>query len=148
MTKTELTSAIGTAIAIIVSRVKVLLGLSKIVDVLYPTEVNDTEVLQTYTTKGGTSITYSLYFIKQGNVVYFRLSFRNVTTTSLSGGDSIFTFKNTEYKPKAVSLFYFKTTSGTSVINLYLSPSGIVITSTLPPDTNFSTDFITYIAQD
>jgi len=81
-------------------------------------------------------------------MIYFRLSFRNVTTTSLSGGDSIFTFKNTEYKPKAVSLFYFKTTSGTSVINLYLSPSGIVITSPLPPDTNFSTDFITYIAQD
>jgi len=67
-TKTGLTSAIGSAISIVVSRAKLLLGLDEIINELYPTAVTDNNTTETYTTKAGTNITYSITLFKQGNL--------------------------------------------------------------------------------
>ena len=66
-TKSGLTSAIGSAISIVVSRAKVLTCLGLLTDNLYPTAVTDNNTNETYTTKAGTNITYSITLFKQGN---------------------------------------------------------------------------------
>jgi len=145
MTKTELTSAIGTAIAIIVSRVKVLLGLSKIVDVLYPTAVTDTHLIQTYTTKEGTLINYSLKLIKHGNAIHISGSVTNTTNTTLSG-QPIFDWKDTEYQPISSTSQYFKDITG--VVSFILREDNFVFSSVFPPLSTYFFEYKFYIAKD
>ena len=145
MTKTELTSAIGTAIAIIVSRVKVLLGLSKIVDVLYPTAVTDTHLTQTYTTKEGTLINYSLKLIKHGNAIHISGSVTNTTNTTLSG-QPIFDWKDTEYQPISSTSQYFKDITG--VVSFILREDNFVFSSVFPPLSTYFFEYKFYIAKD
>ena len=145
MTKTELTSAIGTAIAIIVSRVKVLLGLSKIVDVLYPTAVTDTHLTQTYTTKAGTLINYSLKLIKHGNAIHISGSVTNTTNTTLSG-QPIFDWKDTEYQPISSTSQYFKDITG--VVSFILREDNFVFSSVFPPLSTYFFEYKFYIAKD
>ena len=145
MTKTELTSAIGTAITIVISRVKLLLGLSKIVDVVYPVSVTDSNTTETYTTKEGSAITYTITLIKHGNAVHIKVSVSNLTgTISLANGD-IFDWKDTEFQPITGTSLTFK--DSTNTVEFILRANNFGYVGVIPPGT-FQTDYKFYIAQD
>ena len=145
MTKTELTSAIGTAIAIIVSRVKVLLGLSKIVDVLYPTAVTDTHLTQTYTTKAGTVFNYTISLVKHGNAVHISGIVTNTSGLSVTGQD-VFDFKDTEYKPITGTSQSFK--DATNTVDFILRANNFGFSSVFPPLSTYFFEYKFYIAKD
>jgi len=149
MTKTELTNAISGAITVVISRTKLLLGISKITDELYPTTyITDTNLTETYTTKSGTDIEYSLKMIKQGNVCRFSVVFRNLQETTLSGNDNIFSFKNNEFKPNSDTLLSFRTNNTNTTLNMLLTGGGVLrVVTPLPPATSFSFSFETYLTQ-
>ena len=145
MTKTELTSAIGTAITIVISRVKLLLGLSKIVDVVYPVSVTDSNTTETYTTKEGSAITYTITLIKHGNAVHISGNVTNTTNSALSGQD-IFDWKNTEYKPITGTSQFFRDTAG--VVDFTLRANSFGFASVFPPLSTYFFNYKLYIAQD
>jgi len=145
MTKTELTSAIGTAITIVISRVKLFLGLSKIVDVVYPVAVTDSNTTETYTTKEGSAITYTITLIKHGNAVHISGNVTNTTNSALSGQD-IFDWKNTEYKPITGTSQFFRDTAG--VVDFTLRANSFGFASVFPPLSTYFFNYKLYIAQD
>lgn len=150
MTKTELTSAISGAITVVISRTKLLLGISKITDEIYPTSyVTDTNLTETYTTKSGTDIEYNLKMIKQGNVCHFSVKFKNTTLTTLSGSN-VFVFKNNQYRPSSDTLIIFTTDNIATQLDVGISGATggtLRVYSSIPPDTNFSFSFQTYLTQ-
>jgi hypothetical protein len=149
MTKTELTTEIGSAITIIISRVKLLLGISKIIDNLYPSEVFDSNTTETYTTKSGTSIEYTIAFLKQGNCVTPRLKVRNVTSSSIASGTQIFTFKTNEFKPKGgLSSLPLKMVTSNGSCSIELDANGIKLASSIAQSTDFYFQFPNYLATD
>ena len=87
MTKTELTSAIGTAMSIVISRVKLLLGISKIVDEIYATPFSDTHLTTNVFTKANTSFSYNIQGVKTGRNVVVSGSFRNTTGDAIADID-------------------------------------------------------------
>jgi len=145
MTKTELTSSIGTAIAIVVSRVKVLLGLSKIVDVLYPTAVTDTHLTQTYTTKAGTVFNYTISLVKHGNAVHISGIVTNTSGLSVTGQD-VFDFKDTEYQPITGTSQSFK--DATNTVDFILRANNFGFSSVFPPLSTYFFEYKFYIAKD
>jgi len=145
MTKTELTSSIGTAIAIVVSRVKVLLGISKIVDVLYPTAVTDTHLTQTYTTKDGTVFNYTISLVKHGNAVHISGIVTNTSGLSVTGQD-VFDFKDTEYQPITGTSQSFK--DATNTVDFILRANNFGFSSVFPPLSTYFFEYKFYIAKD
>ena len=145
MTKTELTSSIGTAIAIVVSRVKVLLGISKIVDVLYPTAVTDTHLTQTYTTKAGTVFNYTISLVKHGNAVHISGIVTNTSGLSVTGQD-VFDFKDTEYQPITGTSQSFK--DATNTVDFILRANNFGFSSVFPPLSTYFFEYKFYIAKD
>jgi len=145
MTKTELTSSIGTAIAIVVSRVKVLLGISKIVDVLYPTAVTDTHLTQTYTTKDGTVFNYTISLVKHGNAVHISGNVTNTSGLSVTGQD-VFDFKDTEYQPITGTSQSFK--DATNTVDFILRANNFGFSSVFPPLSTYFFEYKFYIAKD
>ena len=96
MTKTELTSAIGTAISIVISRVKLLLGISKIVDEIYPTPIYDTQATTNVFTKQTNNFTYIIRGSKIGRNVSMSGRFTNITGVS-TGSQTLVYINNPEY---------------------------------------------------
>lgn len=122
-----------------------------LVSELYPTAVVDSETLETYTTKSGSNIDYDLTIIKQGNICHLKILLDNTTGSTLSA-QSIFTWKSSEFKPKAtVNGIVFSVLSGTSgsaSATLFLDDAGVTLNSNLPTSPSYSSVYITYIAQD
>jgi len=120
-------------------------------DELYSDDVTDSQTSQTYTTKSGTSINYSLFLKKVGNNVYIKVTVINATTGSLSP-QMIFTWKDNEYQPKsgAYNQYYEAKIlgSGNSPVLLFLNSTGLRLASTLPPSAAAETlSFEFYIAK-
>jgi len=146
-TKMGLTSAIGSAISIVISRAKLLLGLDEIIDELYPTAVTDNNTTETYTTKAGTNITYSITFFKQGNFPAIKGTLTNSTFGTLAS-QNVFTFKDTEYKPKSGYTYLFDAVQGSTRVRCFINNNVLAITSAMPTGTFSIDNFQLYIAQD
>jgi hypothetical protein len=98
-TKTGLTTAIANAITVLITRAKLLSGLTEIVNEIYPDVASDSNVSETYTTKAGTTFDYDITITKVGRTVTMRGNFTN-TTFSMQNPQNIFTFKNNQFKPR------------------------------------------------
>jgi hypothetical protein len=99
-TKTGLTTAIANAITVLITRAKLLSGLTEIVNEIYPDVVSDSGISETYTTKAGSTIAYGIRLTKAGRLCNLRGEFQN-STTSTQGSQNIFTWKNNQFKPRA-----------------------------------------------
>lgn len=118
---------------------------------LYSTDVTDSQSTQTYTTKSGTNINYSLFLKKVGNNVYAKVTIINATSSQLSP-QWIFDWKDTEYQPKsgAYNQYYEATIlgSGNQKVLLFLNSTGLRLASTLPASATAETlSFEFYIAK-
>jgi hypothetical protein len=119
-----------------------------LINQLYPAPVTDTQITETYTTKGNSFLTYNIRMVKQGNIVHFLLRVTNNSTVSIPSGEVVFTWKNTEYKPNTISSFNFSSSSIIDDANFFLRESNIIVNSPLAPETIYNTQFITYLTQD
>jgi len=148
--KASILSTINGFITAVITQAKVRSAYSTVVDAVYPTEVTDSQSTETYTTKAGTDITYSLVLSKQGNQVAIKISnLRNTTAGALSDGSAIFTWKDTEYQPKATSNdVIIQAWRGANRLGVLVNDTGAYINdSMLPSSTTFSTEFTIYIAK-
>jgi hypothetical protein len=147
--KTSLLSSINTQITSIITQAKHRLSMSLVVDEIYSNGVSDTSVTETYTTKSGTNLTYRLTIKKQGNEVTIKGSVSNISTSAL-GTQTVFTFKDTEFKPKVDvgNIVKFKLFNATSEIICSLSSSGLIILGSIPASSTFDFQSINYTSQD
>jgi len=146
-TKTNFLSTINGFITALITQAKVRSAFSTVSDELYPTSVIDTNSTETYTTKAGSIITYSIRIVKTGNICRMKIS---ITNTGVLSPQNIFTWKDTEYRPKSGVndiQFYAESTSGARVL-CFINNSVLSFTNTAMPIGTFFTDYITYIAQD
>lgn len=120
-----------------------------IVEELYPDSFTDSNITETYTTKSGTDIIYSIRIIKSGNIAHIKGTLRNTTSGVLSPRN-IFLWKNNELRPKTgVNDILFKAFNGAGSVDLFVSNNVLsVSTNFLPSSANFVFDFKTYITQD
>ena len=116
-----------------------------LINQLYPTAVTDTHLTQTYTTKEGTLINYSLKLIKHGNAIHISGSVTNTTNTTLSG-QPIFDWKDTEYQPISSTSQYFKDITG--VVSFILRANNFGFSSVFPPLSTYFFEYKFYIAKD
>jgi hypothetical protein len=102
MTKAQLTTAISSALSIVITKVKVLASLGNIVDNLYPTTITEQytnlSTIATNTTAIGTTHYYATYWKKQGNVVMIKGTITNKTGSTASNTDWI-TISGSEFLP-------------------------------------------------
>jgi len=149
-TKTSFLSTINGFITALITQAKVRSAFSTVSDELYPTSVIDTNSTETYTTKAGFIITYSVRIIKTGNICRMKISITNTGVTGVLTPQNIFSWKDTEYRPKSGVndiQFYAESTSGARVL-CFINNSVLSFTNTAMPIGTFFTDYITYIAQD
>jgi len=99
-TKTSLLTTINGFITSVITQTKHRSSMSAVVDEIYPTQVTDSQTSETYTTKAGTNINYSITVIKSGNIAHVKGTVTN-NTSSLIGSQNIFTWKNNEFRPKS-----------------------------------------------
>jgi hypothetical protein len=148
-TKTGILATINGFLTAIITQAKVRSASSTIVDEIYPTSVTDNDGIETYTTKSGTDIEYLIFIIKSGNIAHIRGQIRN-TTNSFLTNQSIFTWKDNEFKPLSgiASNSYFFANNSSNAVRLRLSASGLeIFNNSLVPQQNFDFDFKTYITQ-
>jgi len=148
--KASILSTINGFITAVITQVKVRSAYSTVVDAVYPTEVTDSNVTETYTTKAGTDITYSVVLSKQGNQVAIKIyNLRNTTASALNVGETVFTWKDTEYQPKiTVNKIVIQSFRGANRLGLLVDEVGVYLNdSMLPSSTSFSTEFTIYIAK-
>jgi hypothetical protein len=119
-----------------------------IVNEIYPTQVTDSQATETYTTKAGTNINYSITVIKSGNIAHIKGEVRNITN-SLQSSQNIFTWKDNEFKPKSgINDFNFKAFTSGGEITLFLSNNVLFMQDVAVANTTYRFEFITYITQD
>lgn len=91
MTKAGLTTAISTALSIVITKIKVLASLGNIVDNLYPPTITELytnlATTNTNTTPIGTTHYYNSFWKKQGNIVHVKGTITNKTGSSVSNTD-------------------------------------------------------------
>jgi len=148
-TKSGLLATINGFITAVITQTKHRSSMSAVVDELYPNVVTDSQATETYTTKAGTNLNYSITMHKSGNQVFIKGTVNNTTTSALPP-QNVFTWKTSEYKPKSgVNDFTFKGILGTDLmINLFINNNVLAITSSIPPLAVYSFQYVTYIAQD
>lgn len=148
-TKSGILATINGFITAIITQSKVRSAYSTVVDELYPNVVTDSNDTETYTTKAGSNIDYSITIQKSGNSCYIKGTIINNTTLAVSP-QNIFTWKSNQFKPKAsVNNLTFRAIFGTgNNINLYLSDSGLDLTSSLNALGSYTFNYQFYIAQD
>jgi hypothetical protein len=148
-TKTGLTTAISSAITVVITRAKLLLGLDELIDEIYPTQVTDTQTSETYTTKTGTNINYSITVIKSGNIAHIKGTVTN-NTSSLLGAQNVFSWKSNEFKPKSGvnDVVFTASNNPASTIRLFLNNNNLTLLSNMQPITTYNFEFQTYITQD
>jgi len=118
---------------------------------LYPDSVTDSQATETYTTKAGSFINYSIRIIKSGNIAHIKGEIRN-TTSGILPSQNVFLWKSNEFKPKSgvndISFDAYNANNN-STARLFLSNNVLFISSNIiPSSTNFVFDFKTYITQD
>jgi hypothetical protein len=146
-TKTGILATINGFITAVITQAKHRSSMSTLVDEIYPSRVVDTQATETYTTKSGTNITYSINIIKSGNIAHIKGSINNVTGLFLTP-QTVFTFKENEFKPLNAlnSVIYFTATNASATIRMSLDSTGLSTFSTMP-NQEFNFEFIAYITQ-
>jgi len=147
-TKSNLITALNGFITAIITPTKHRNANNAIVDEIYPTQVTDSQATETYTTKAGTNINYSITVIKSGNIAHIKGTVTN-NTSSLLGSQNVFTWKNNEFRPKSgVNDVNFIASNANNSIRLFLNNNVLSVTSPMQPITTYSFEFQTYITQD
>jgi len=148
-TKTNLISAVNGFLTAIITQSKVRDAQLEVIDEIYPDAVTDSQATETYTTKSGTNLNYTISLLKSGNKVLIKGTITNTTTLALSA-QNVFTWKDTEFRPKSgVNDFTFRAIYGTSNnINLFINNNVLALTSSINALGSYSFEFVAYIAQD
>jgi hypothetical protein len=147
-TKSGILATINGFITAIITQAKVRSAYSTLVDEIYPNVVTDSQLAETYTTKAGSTLGYSITMHKSGNQVFIQGRITNLTALSI-GAQNVFTWKNTEFKPKSgVNDFTFKAISGTAQINLFLNNNVLSLSSSMPANGVYTFEYQLFIAQD
>jgi hypothetical protein len=147
-TKAGILATINGFITAIITQAKVRSAYSTLVDEIYPNVVTDSQLAETYTTKAGSTLGYSITMHKSGNQVFIQGRITNLTALSI-GAQNVFTWKNTEFKPKSgVNDFTFKAISGTAQINLFLNNNVLSLSSSMPANGVYTFEYQLFIAQD
>jgi hypothetical protein len=148
-TKTGILATINSFLTAIITQAKVRSASSTIVDEIYSVGVSDSNVTETYTTKNGTNVTYRITIKKQGNEVTIKGNLTNTTASALPV-QSIFTFKDTEFKPKTETgnLVKFRMFNQTNEVICQINSSGFNSLQSIPANSTFDFQSINYIAQD
>jgi len=97
-TKSGLIAAVNGFITSLITQTKHRDSMLEVINELYPTKVSDSNSTETYTTKSGTVITYSIQIVKQGRTIRIDGSYINTSGAALGIGQTIFTFKVNEYR--------------------------------------------------
>lgn len=96
-TKSGLIAAVNGFITSLITQTKHRDSMLEVINELYPTKVLDSNSTETYTTKNGTVITYSVQIVKQGRSVRINGSYNNTSALAIPVGTTIFTFKTNEF---------------------------------------------------
>lgn len=96
-TKNGLITAVNGFITSLITQTKHRDSMLEVINELYPTKVLDSNLTETYTTKNGTVITYSVQIVKQGRSVRINGSYNNTSALAIPVGTTIFTFKTNEF---------------------------------------------------
>jgi len=151
MTKVEITTALNSFISAIgkITKVRHTSANSLIVDELYSNPITDSNVNETFTIKAGNVFSYALAIVKVGKVAQITARITNVSGSS-QGAQSVFSFRENEYKPKIafnpIKIRAFS--SGGAVLNFTLTNSGLVFNGALAPNgTLYEFSFETYITE-
>jgi len=83
MNKAQITTAIDTALSIVISKAKVLLSLSKITDEIYSAPIETTQANTAILTVIGSNFSYELLFTKTGRMVNVSGFIDNISLISL-----------------------------------------------------------------
>jgi hypothetical protein len=97
-TKSGLIGAVNSFITALITQSKHRDSMLEVINELYPTKVSDSNSTETYTTKNGTVITYSIQIVKQGRSVRINGSYTNTSALVIPIGTTIFTFKTNEFR--------------------------------------------------
>lgn len=96
-TKSGLIAAVNGFITSLITQTKHRDSMLEVINELYPTKVLDSNSTETYTTKNGTVITYSVQIVKQGRSVRINGSYNNTSALAIPVETTIFTFKTNEF---------------------------------------------------
>lgn len=150
-TKSGLSSAISTALSIVITKAKVLLSLNNLVDAVYPNIITEAYTnlvtTTTNTTPIGTTHYYTTYWVKQGRRVSVFGNITNKTGASTSNEDYI-TINVGEFTPQLVSNdFIANSLSDNRNIRCRISGNTIKVISALANNESISFQF-SYNAKD
>jgi hypothetical protein len=133
-TKAGILSTINGFITSVITQAKHRSSMSTVVDEIYPNNVTDTHLTETYTTKSG-------------NIAHVKGTITNVTGLFLTP-QNIFLWKSNEFRPKsAVNELLFTARNSTDSVRLFLSNNVLAVNTVMGLGT-FNFEFITYITQD
>ena len=150
-TKSGLTSAISTALSIVITKAKVLLSLNNLIDAVYPNIITEAYTnlvtTTTNTTPIGTTHYYTTYWVKQGRRVSVFGNITNKTGASTSNEDYI-TINVGEFTPQLVNNdFIANSLSDNRNIRCRISGNTIKVISALANNESISFQF-SYNAKD
>lgn len=150
-TKSGLTSAISTALSIVITKAKVLLSLNNLIDAVYPNIITEAYTnlvtTTTNTTPIGTTHYYTTYWVKQGRRVSVFGNITNKTGASTSNEDYL-TINVGEFTPQLVSNdFIANSLSDNRNIRCRISGNTIKVISALANNESISFQF-SYNAKD
>ena len=150
-TKSGLTSAISTALSIVITKAKVLLSLNNLIDAVYPNIITEAYTnlvtTTTNTTPIGTTHYYTTYWVKQGRRVSVFGDITNKTGASTSNEDYL-TINVGEFTPQLVNNdFIANSFSDNRNIRCRISGNTIKVISALANNESISFQF-SYNAKD
>lgn len=150
-TKSGLTSAISTALSIVITKAKVLLSLNNLVNEVYPNIITEAYTnlvtTTTNTTPIGTTRYYTTYWVKQGRRVSVFGNITNKTGASTSNEDYL-TINVGEFTPQLVNNdFIANSLSDNRNIRCRISGNTIKVISSLANNESISFQF-SYNAKD
>lgn len=150
-TKSGLTTAISTALSIVITKAKVLLSLDNLTDEVYPDIITEAytnlATTNTNTTPIGTTHYYTTYWIKQGRKVSVFGTITNKTGASTSN-ESYITIDTGEFTPQeVVNEFMANSTNDNRNIRCRVSGNVIQVRSALANNETISFQF-SYNAKD
>ena len=147
-TKTGILATINGFITAIITQAKHRSSMATVVDEIYPITITDSSDVeeQTYTTKSGTNITYSITIKKSGNIAHLKGTITNVSGLYLST-QPIFTWNESEFTPAVMDVYFFAENS-TDKVRLKLNADGLSIFNSSMINATYNFDFKTYLTQD
>lgn len=145
--KSTIISNVNGFLTAIITQLKVRNASLELIKELYSDAVSDNQTNETYTTKSGTTINYSLTLKKVGNQPMLKGTITN-TGLSMITTQNVFAWKNNEFKPKAGFTYLFDAKQGNSVVKCLLNSTGLSISSPMASGIYFIDNFQIYIAQD